>query len=168
MSAAARDFLKGVRKGSVVCGTVGAIHNFGVFVHLDGEPDPEDPIGFVRVPEITWRHFRELDEVIAVEDRVRGEVIDVDEQRLQVCVSLKALQPDPFVPLAGRIGEVVRGPVTMIFGDHGVFVRVADGVEGLVPRAQLRGEVRVGDEMAVEIAEVDLARRRVLLSRVEW
>lgn len=162
---AVREFLKGLRKGSVVSGTVGAVHNFGVFVHLDGEPDSEDPIGFVRIPEISWRHFDELDEVIATGDRVRGEVLDVDEQRGQVSVSLKASQPDPLGPLAGRIGEVVRGPVTKVFGELGVFVRVADGVEALVPRAELRGEVREGEEMAVEIAEVDLVRRRVLASR---
>ena len=147
-------------------GTVGAVHDFGVFVHLDGEPDSEVPIGFVRVPEISWRHFDELSEVIATGDRVRGEVLDVDEQRGQVSVSLKALQPDPFVPLAGRVGEVVRGPVTKIFEELGVFVRVTDGAEALVPRAELRGEVREGDGMAVEIAEVDLVRRRVLASRV--
>ncbi|MGW4209553.1 S1 RNA-binding domain-containing protein [Lentzea sp. NPDC004789] len=150
----------------MVSGTVRAVHDFGVFVHLDGEPDSEDPLGFVRVPEISRRHFGEFDEVIAVGDRVRGEVLDVDEQRGQVSVSLKALQPDPFVPLAGRIGEVVRGPVTKVFEKLGVFVRVADGAEALVPRAQLRGEVREGDEMTVEIAEVDLVRRRVLASRV--
>lgn len=84
-----------MRRGSVVSGTVGSIHHFGVFVHLDGEPDPDDPIGFVRVPEITWRHFDEVEEVLATGDRVRGVVIDVDERRRQVCVSLKALQPDP-------------------------------------------------------------------------
>ena len=84
-----------MRRGSVVSGVVGSIHHFGVFVHLDGEPDPDDPIGFVRVPEITWRHFHEVEEVLATGDRVRGVVIDVDERRMRVYVSLKALQPDP-------------------------------------------------------------------------
>lgn len=93
----------------MVSGIVGSVHNFGVFVHLDGEPDPGDPLGFVRVPEITRRRFREFEEVIATGDRVSGEVLDVDERRLQVYVSLKALEPDPFVPPAQLRAEVSEG-----------------------------------------------------------
>ncbi len=93
--AAADYFLKGISRGSVVTGTVSSVHNFGVFVHLDGEPDVNDPLGFIRIPEISWTHFSDVAEVIAVGDRVRGEVLDVDPERRQVYVSLKALRPGP-------------------------------------------------------------------------
>jgi ribosomal protein S1 len=47
------DFLTGLGRGRVVEGTVASIHDFGVFVRLDGEPGP-GPSGRVRVPEMSW------------------------------------------------------------------------------------------------------------------
>ncbi|GAA2395771.1 hypothetical protein GCM10010420_21640 [Streptomyces glaucosporus] len=160
-----RAFLLGVRPGEIRTGTVAAVRNFGVFVHLDGEP-PGRCTGFVNVPELTWRHVGRPSEVVRAGQRVSAEVLASDTRRGQVALSLKALEEDPLVRLAERVGETVAGPVTRIV-PFGVFVRVADGIEGLVHTSGLpEGGVREGDRLTVRIAEVDRRRRRVSLSLV--
>ncbi|GAA2452644.1 S1 RNA-binding domain-containing protein [Streptomyces macrosporus] len=160
-----RAFLLGVRPGEVRTGTVAAVRNFGVFVHLDGEP-PGRCTGFVNVPEPTWRHVAHPSEVVGAGQRVTAEVLASDTRRGQVALSLKALEEDPMVRFAERVGETVTGPVTKLV-PFGVFVRVADGIEGLVHASDLPdgpGAVREGDRLTVRIEEVDRVRRRVGLS----
>ncbi|MFF7166685.1 S1 RNA-binding domain-containing protein [Streptomyces sp. NPDC008086] len=76
-----------------------------------------------------------------------------------------ALNPDPLAEFAREfLGRVVRGTVTKA-APFGVFVRVGEGVEGLVHHDTLAGSAvpRTGDEMAVEVGDVNLQRRRVVL-----
>ena len=166
-----RAFLVGIRRGEILTGTVAAVRNFGVFVSLDGEP-VDFATGFIRVPEITWSHINHPSEAVEVGQRVRVEVIHADTRQRQVAVSLKALQEDPMARLADHVGDVVTGSVTKIV-PFGVFVRVAEGIEGLLHISEVADEpigspdevVEVGDTLTVTIAEVDLQRHRVSLRR---
>lgn len=163
-----RAFLLARRRGEVVTGTVTEVHNFGVFVRLDGEPATTRTgypgTGFVHVPEVSWLHIDHVSDVVDVGLRIAAEVLDADTRRGQVAVSLRALQDDPLIPLAGRVGERVPGRVTKL-SPLGVFVRVADGIEGLLPLSDpLQAPVRVGQPVTVTIAGVEPLYRRVLLA----
>lgn len=166
-----RDFLLAHRPGEIVTGTVAEVHTFGVFVNLDGEPARTltgyPGIGFIRVPEVSWLHIDDVADVVRVGQRVTAEVLSADTRQGQVAVSLKALQDDPFIRFAERVGEPVPGHVTKLV-PFGVFIRVADGIEGLLPWSELPGTgedtVRVGQPMTVTIVDVDLQHRRVTLS----
>ncbi|MFJ9167307.1 S1 RNA-binding domain-containing protein [Kitasatospora sp. NPDC101801] len=167
---ALRNFLVGIQRGSVVTGTVESVHNFGVFVHLDGEPAGHCT-GFIRGPELTWSHINHPSDVVEVGQRVTAKVFIAETRRGQVSLSLKALQEDPFIRFADRAGEVVSGRITKLI-PFGVFVRVAEGIEGLVHISDLSDKpivspeevVQEGDEILVRIAEVDLERHRVRLT----
>jgi ribosomal protein S1 len=148
--------------GMVVRGTVSDIHNFGVFVRLDGDPDGGSGTGFIRIPELAWEHFDDAADVVRIGQGVSAQVLDFDPSRGQVQLSLKALQEDPFVRLAGRVGEVLSGPVTKVT-PLGVFVEVGSGIAGLLPKSALTQEPATGDIVGVTIAEVDGPRRRVRL-----
>jgi small subunit ribosomal protein S1 len=149
---------------------VADVRNFGVFVNLDGEP-AHHCTGFIRVPELSWSHISHASAVVEVGQRVTVEVLAADTRQGQVAVSLKALQEDPVIRFAERVSEVVSGHITKLV-PFGVFVRVADGIGGLVHVSDLSTEpvdfpdqiVRVGDGLRVEIVEVDRRRRRVRLS----
>ncbi|MEU6940961.1 S1 RNA-binding domain-containing protein [Streptomyces rubiginosohelvolus] len=166
---ALRAFLLGLRRGATHQGRVASVHNFGVFVNLDGEPD--QCTGFIRIPELSWRSFDHPAEVVTAGQRVVGEIIDVDTRRGQVQLSLKALQEDPLLSFADQAGRVTTGRVTKLI-PFGAFVRIADGIEGLVHNTQFRDEpvddpgqiVSEGDAITVRIVEVDLTRRRLTLS----
>jgi small subunit ribosomal protein S1 len=161
-------FLESLRPGENLTGTVAAIERFGVFVALD--QGPAHPlfagVGFITVPELSWHRVAVLEDVVQVGQRVTCEFIQFDTWNLEARLSLRALQPDPFQEFADRVapGAELTGPVTRIVS-IGSFVRVADGIEGLVREFTEDGDhgLRVGDELAVVVSEIDRHRRTLRL-----
>src|SRR5690348_12064865 len=160
-------FLKELQKGQVRSGVVSSIVNFGAFVDLGGVD------GLVHVSELSWKHIDHPSEVVEVGQEVTVEVLDVDMDRERVSLSLKATQEDPWQAFARThaIGQVVPGRVTKLV-PFGAFVRVAEGIEGLVHISELAERhveipeqvVNVGDEIYVKVIDIDLERRRISLS----
>ena len=161
------NFLQTLQKGQVRSGVASSIVNFGAFVDLGGVD------GLVHVSELSWKHIDHPSEVVEVGNEVTVEVLDVDFDRERVSLSLKATQEDPWQAFARThaIGQVVPGKVTKLV-PFGAFVRVEDGIEGLVhisELAQRHVEVpeqvaKVGDEVFVKVIDIDLERRRISLS----
>jgi small subunit ribosomal protein S1 len=162
-----KEFLESLEKGERRTGTVSSIVNFGAFVDLGGVD------GLVHVSELSWRHVEHPSEVVAVGQEVDVAVLDVDMERERVSLSLKATQADPWKEFeAGtKPGQVIEGEVTKIV-PFGAFVRVAQGIEGLVHISKLSEEhvetadqvVQVGEKVRVKVEDVDVSRRRVSLS----
>jgi small subunit ribosomal protein S1 len=162
-----KKFLEELQKGEVRKGTVSSIVNFGAFVDLGGVD------GLVHVSELSWRHVEHPSEVVQVGQEVEVEVLDVDLERERISLSLKKTQEDPWRQFARlhQPGEVIEGQVTKLV-PFGAFVRVADGVEGLVHISELADRhvdtaeqvVTVGENVQVKIIEVDSDRRRISLS----
>ncbi|MFF8844465.1 DUF6817 domain-containing protein [Streptomyces sp. NPDC015127] len=157
-------FLHGLERGDVVTGVVSVIADFGVtFVELGGVQ------AMMNIPEVSWRRIDFPSDVIRVGEELAFTVLDVETEevdgRERVSLSLKDLRPDPLRELARtRLGQAVRGTVTTGVA-FGVFVRVADGVEGLLHDDDLAGRaLRVGDEVDVVIAGVNVVQRRVRLT----
>ena len=125
-------FLEELQKGQVRQGVVSSIVNFGAFVDLGGVD------GLVHVSELSWKHIDHPSEVVEVGQEVTVEVLDVDMDRERVSLSLKATQEDPWQHFARThaIGQVVPGKVTKLV-PFGAFVRVEDGIEGLVHISEL-------------------------------
>ena len=160
-------FLATLQKGQVRAGVVSSIVNFGAFVDLGGVD------GLVHVSELSWKHIDHPSEVVEVGQEVTVEVLDVDLDRERVSLSLKATQEDPWRQFARthQIGQVVPGRVTKLV-PFGAFVRVDEGIEGLVHISELAERhveipeqvVNVGDEISVKVIDIDLERRRISLS----
>ena len=87
----------------------------------------------MHVSELSWKHIDHPSEVVEVGQEVTVEVLDVDMDRERVSLSLKATQEDPWQHFARthQIGQVVPGKVTKLV-PFGAFVRVEEGIEGLV------------------------------------
>jgi len=166
-SATRRAFLHTLRKGEIRKGVVSSIVNFGAFVDLGGVD------GLVHVSELSWKHIDHPSEVVEVGQEVEVEVLDVDLDRERVSLSLKATQEDPWRQFARshQIGELIPGRVTKLV-PFGAFVRVDDGIEGLVHISELAERhvdipeqvVSVGEEITVKVIDIDLDRRRISLS----
>ncbi|MCL2779990.1 MAG: 30S ribosomal protein S1 [Actinomycetia bacterium] len=160
-------FLNKLAKGQVRNGVISSIVNFGAFVDLGGVD------GLVHVSELSWKHIDHPNEVVEVGQEVTVEVLDIDMERERVSLSLKATQEDPWRHFARthQIGQVVPGKVTKLV-PFGSFVRVQDGIEGLVHISELAERhveipeqvVQVGDELMVKVIDIDLERRRISLS----
>jgi len=160
-------FLNQLLKGQIRNGVVSSIVNFGAFVDLGGVD------GLVHVSELSWKHIDHPSEVVEVGMEVTVEVLDVDMDRERVSLSLKATQEDPWQHFARthQIGQVVPGAVTKLV-PFGAFVRVEEGIEGLVHISELAERhvempeqvVQVGNEIFVKVIDIDLERRRISLS----
>ena len=160
-------FLNALQRGQVRSGVVSSIVNFGAFVDLGGVD------GLVHVSELSWKHIDHPNEVVEVGQEVTVEVLDVDMDRERVSLSLKATQEDPWQAFARThaIGQVVPGRVTKLV-PFGAFVRVEDGIEGLVHISELAERhvempeqvVTVDEEIFVKVIDIDLERRRISLS----
>ncbi|MEA5656009.1 30S ribosomal protein S1 [Cutibacterium granulosum] len=161
------NFLQQLQKGQIRKGVVSSIVNFGAFVDLGGVD------GLVHVSELSWKHIDHPGEVVEVGQPVTVEVLDVDMDRERVSLSLKATQEDPWQAFARlhQIGQIVPGKVTKLV-PFGAFVRVEDGIEGLVHVSELAERhveipeqvVSVNDDVMVKIIDIDLDRRRISLS----
>ncbi len=161
------SFLKQLARGQIRTGVVSSTVNFGAFVDLGGVD------GLVHVSELSWKHIDHPTEVVEIGQEVTVEVLDIDMERERVSLSLKATQEDPWQHFARThaLGQVVPGKVTKLV-PFGAFVRVEDGIEGLVHISELAERhveipeqvVQVGDEIFVKVIDVDLDRRRISLS----
>jgi small subunit ribosomal protein S1 len=161
------EFLNQLAKGQVRKGQVSSIVNFGAFVDLGGVD------GLVHVSELSWKHIDHPSEVVEVGQEVTVEVLDVDLERERVSLSLKATQEDPWRQFARthQIGQIVPGKTTKLV-PFGAFVRVEEGIEGLVHISELAERhveipeqvVQVGDDVMVKVIDIDLDRRRISLS----
>src|SRR5213082_1883294 len=157
------SFLNQLQKGQVRSGVVSSIVNFGAFVDLGGVD------GLVHVSELSWKHIDHPSEVVEVGHEVTVEVLDIDLDRERVSLSLKATQEDPWRQFARThaIGQIVPGRVTKLV-PFGAFVRVAEGIEGLVHISELAERhvevpdqvVAVGDDALVKVIDIDLERDR--------
>ena len=163
-----KKFLESLKKGERRRGVVSSIVNFGAFVDIGGGVD-----GLVHVSELSWKHVDHPSEVAAVGQEVDVEILDVDLDRERVSLSLKATMEDPWRELERKhqTGEVINGVVTKLV-PFGAFVRVGEGIEGLVHISELSEQhvespeqvVSVGQQVRVKVVDVDVSRRRISLS----
>ena len=153
--------------GSQFEGEVVEITDFGVFVNLGGID------GLVHRSELTFGRFNHPRDVVKVGDKVQVQVIDVDEGRERINLSMKSLTQDPWEGATERyhIGQKVKGKVTNLT-NFGAFVELEPGLEGLVHVSEMSWTKRVrhpnevmkeGDEVEAVILRIDPKERRISL-----
>ncbi|MEU9030689.1 S1 RNA-binding domain-containing protein [Streptomyces sp. NPDC048383] len=169
-------FLESLHCGDILSGTVAAIERFGVFVALDDGPaHPLFPgVGFIVIPELSWRHIDAPTDVVQVGQRVSCEFLQFDTYNAEARLSLRALESDPLRAFADctAVGQELRGTVEKVL-PFGIIVGLGDGIAGLVPSREGPGRPAVspvedfeaGEKVTVVVTEIDLPTRRVLLSR---
>ncbi|MEU5955402.1 S1 RNA-binding domain-containing protein [Streptomyces sp. NPDC047525] len=160
----AREFLESLHQGQVCRGPVSAVTDFGVFVDLGVTK------GIITVPNLSWRHFSHPSEVVGVGDEVTVCVLSVDLDREQASLSLKELQPDPFLDFARtRFSRNIAGTVAKI-APIGIFVQLEGDIEGLLPASEFeaqRKEMEIGAPLTVRVDYVNTATRRIMVSRTD-
>ncbi|NGO80295.1 S1 RNA-binding domain-containing protein [Streptomyces sp. YC504] len=161
-----RKVLEALEPGQVCKGVVSSIEGFGAFVDIGGFD------GLVNVAELSWAHVDAVSDVVEVGQEVAIVVLGVDMEREQASLSLKALCPDPLEEFArGQFGRVIPGRVERVVR-IGAFVMLHENFAGLVPIHELAARdadepesvLQHGDEVMVEVVDINLYRRRILLS----
>jgi small subunit ribosomal protein S1 len=118
--------------GTVLDAEVTGIAPFGLFVNAEGLE------GLVHLSEISWDKVSNPADFYKVGDKVRVQIIGIQDGGKRVAYSIKRMLPDPWDKLvaAYEVGQIVEGEVTKVV-DYGAFVRIGDGLNGLIHISEL-------------------------------
>jgi small subunit ribosomal protein S1 len=161
------ELFSSLQIGQKVSGTVRSIAPFGVFIDLGGID------GLVHKSELSWNKVNNPEAGYKVGDQVEAEVIDINHERGRISLSIRKLQPDPWHSTVAdfKVGDVIDGTVTKLV-NFGAFVRVRDGLEGLIHISELSHQrvahpgdvVHEGQTIKLKIISLDSERHRLGLS----
>ena len=127
-----KDVFGQLEVGQIVKGEVVRIADFGAFIDIGGVD------GLLPLSQISWRWVDHPGDVLKIGEKIDVEIIGIDLDKQRVSLSLKNLEPDPWVEAKGKIheGEIVKGKVTRI-KHFGAFVEVYPCVEALLPQSEV-------------------------------
>jgi len=161
------ELFSSLQVGQKVTGTVRSIAPFGVFIDLGGID------GLVHKSELSWNKVNNPEAGYRVGEEVEAEVIDINHERGRISLSIRRLQPDPWHSTVAdfNVGDVIDGTVTKLV-NFGAFVRVRDGLEGLIHISELSHQrvahpgdvVHEGQQLKLKIISLDSERHRLGLS----
>jgi len=159
--------LNSLEPGDVRRGTITNLTSFGAFVDLGGVE------GLIHVSEMSWDRVRHPSDVLRPGQEVEVYVLGVNPEEGRIALSLKRLRPNPWSEVESRyyVGQLVDGEVTNVVS-FGAFVRLEEGLEGLVHISELaegnflhpRNVVREGDTVRVRVLSIDGTKQRLGLS----
>ena len=161
------ELFSSLQVGQKVTGTVRSIAPFGVFIDLGGID------GLVHKSELSWNKVNNPEAGYHVGEEVEAEVIDINHERGRISLSIRRLQPDPWHSTVAdlKVGDIIDGTVTKIV-NFGAFVRVRDGLEGLIHISELSHQrvahpgdvVHEGQTLKLKIISLEQERHRLGLS----
>jgi small subunit ribosomal protein S1 len=161
------ELFSSLQVGQKVTGTVRSIAPFGVFIDLGGID------GLVHKSELSWNKVNNPESGYNVGGEVEAEVIDINHERGRISLSIRRLQPDPWHSTVAdfNVGDIIDGTVTKLV-NFGAFVRVRDGLEGLIHISELSHQrvahpgdvVHEGQQLKLRIISLDSERHRLGLS----
>ena len=163
---ARKNVFSQIEAGQIVKGDVVRITDFGAFVDLGGID------GLLPLSQLSWRWIDHPTDILNVGDKIDVEVIAVDHDKQRVSLSLKNLEPDPWLEAEKNIkeGDKVEGTITRI-KHFGAFVEVFHGVEALLPHAEvveLQNQkdciLQVGDKVDTYILKFNPTDKRIALT----
>ncbi len=159
--------LDAMKEGSVVKGCVKNITDYGAFIDLGGMD------GLLHITDMSWGRVKHPSEILNVGDEIDVKVLKFDNEKERVSLGLKQLKTDPWDGVAAEFttGKKVKGKVVSLT-DYGAFVELAEGIEGLIHVSEMSWTKRVkhpsqmlkvGDDVDVQVLEIDGANRRISL-----
>ena len=161
------ELFSSLQVGQRVKGTVRSIAPFGVFVDLGGID------GLVHKSELSWNKVNNPETAHSIGDEVEAEVIDINHERGRISLSIRRLLPDPWQESVAKyaINDLIEGVVTKLV-NFGAFVRVEEGLEGLIHISELSHQrvahpgdvVKEGETVKLRIISLDSERHRLGLS----
>ena len=127
----------------------------------------------LHISDISWNRIDHPKDVLNVGDELTLKVLRANRERNRISLGLKQLQPKPFDVFMenNKVGDIVKGKV-MNLVDFGAFVKLEEGVEGLVHVSEISydrvekpsDELNIDQEVEVKILNIDSEKQRIGLS----
>ncbi len=163
-----KNILSKIKEGDVVEGKVKAILDWGAFIDLNGAD------ALLHVTDLSYSRVKKPSDLLSVGETIKVKIIKIDNQTKRISCGVKQMHPDPYEKLEKKfkLNEVYKGVVTKCV-EYGAFVRLGEGLEGLVHSSEIdwtRKNVNPSkvlspsQEISVKIIEIDAEKRRISLS----
>jgi small subunit ribosomal protein S1 len=152
------------KPGDKVSGKVRSITDYGVFVGIEEGVD-----GMVHKTDLSWTvKINNPADVYNKGDDVEAIILSINHDEKKVSLGVKQLWDDPWIEIINKYkaGTVVEDAAVISVTDFGAFVRIVEGIEGLIPISEIPANATLtkGDKVKAEISNVDSMDRRITLS----
>ena len=164
---AKRRLMSTLEEGQIVTGTVKNIADFGAFVDLGGID------GLLHITDMSWGRINHPSEMLKIDDKVEVKVLNIDNEKEKIALGLKQTECSPWEEIEAKfpVGARIKGEVVNIMS-YGAFIRLDEGIEGLVHISEMSWTRRVnhpsevvnpGDEIDVVVLEIDKNKHEISL-----
>ncbi|MCL6518558.1 MAG: 30S ribosomal protein S1 [Armatimonadetes bacterium] len=161
------ETIKSLQEGQIREGIVRRITDYGAFIDLGGID------GLLHVSEMSWTRINHPSEVVKVGQKIQVMVLKLNLEADRISLGLRQILPDPWADIESKysVGQVIEGEISRLV-PFGAFVRLDEGIEGIIPNVELSRKrvkkpedvVKVGDHVEARIVELKPEERRMTLS----
>ena len=163
------EALKKIKEGDIINeAIVKATTDWGIFLDINGID------ALLHVSDLSHGRVKKPSDLVTIGQKLKVKITKIDEKTNRVSASIKALTEDPFenIDKKYKVGETYEGIVTKIM-DYGCFVKIEDGIEGLIHNSELDWTNRnvnpnkilsVSQKINFKIVNVDKDTKRISLS----
>ncbi len=163
------EALKNIKVDDIVDNAiVKATTDWGIFLDINGID------ALLHVSDLSHGRVKKPSDLVTIGQKIRVKITKIDEKTNRVSASIKALTEDPYenIEKKYKVGEIYNGIVTKIM-DYGCFVKIEDGIEGLIHNSELDWTNRnvkpnkilsVSQNIKFKIVNIDKETKRISLS----
>jgi small subunit ribosomal protein S1 len=150
---AKKRLMETLQEGQMVTGEVKNIADFGAFIDLGGID------GLLHITDMSWGRINHPSELLKIGQKIEVKVLNIDREKEKIALGLKQKEASPWEEIEQKypVGSRIRGAVTSLMS-YGAFVRLEDGIEGLVHISEMSWTRRVNhpSELVTQGQEVDV------------
>ncbi len=165
--AAKRRLLENVREGDLVRGVITNVADFGAFVDLGGID------GLLHITDMSWGRVNHPSEIVRIGDEIEVKILNIDREREKIALGLKQKETSPWEQIEAKypVGCRAKGTVVNLMS-YGAFVRLEEGIEGLVHISEMSWTrrvnhpselVSVGQEIDVVVLDINKEKLEISL-----
>ncbi len=162
-----KQLMETLEVGQIRRGVVKNIADFGAFVDLGGID------GLLHITDMSWARIGHPSEMVQIDQEVEVQVLHIDRDREKIALGMKQRTASPWAKVADKypVGTVCMGTVVNVMS-YGAFVKLEDGVEGLVHISEMSWTKRVshpselvkpGDEVEVVVLAINKEKQEISL-----
>ena len=163
------EALKNIKEGDIVENAiVKATTDWGIFLDINGID------ALLHVSDLSHGRVKKPSDLVTIGQKLKVKITKKDEKTNRVSASVKALTEDPYenIEKKYKVGEIHSGEVTKIM-DYGCFIKIEDGIEGLIHNSELDWTNRnikpskvlsVSQKIKFKIINIDKETKRISLS----
>ena len=162
-----KHLLENINEGDTVTGTVKNIADFGAFVDLGGID------GLLHITDMSWGRVGHPSDVVKIDQKIEVKILSIDYDKEKIALGLKQKDASPWEDIEKKYpaNTRVKGIVTNIMS-YGAFVKLEEGVEGLVHISEMSWTKRInhpsevvsiGEEVEVVVLDINKDKQEISL-----